>query len=419
MSIQITIAKQTEPELPGETQSMAKKTFWLVVAKTIGFAISFALPLLLVRQLSQTEFGLYRQVFLIMNTAITILPFGFPLSAFYFFQREPERKGPAVFNILLYSVFIAGLASLALLLWPSLLSSIFNGPDLLQYAPLISVAILLWVASGFLEVITVANGETGLTTIWIVVGQFSRSMLMVAAAVSFGSVRALIWAAIVHGFLQTAILLGYLSSRFPVFWRQFDAGLLRSQLTYVLPLGVAGLLYSTQMDLHNYFVSNKFSPAIYAVYSVGCFQLPFLGIINESVGWLLIPAVSRLRHRNKNREIMALIAKMMTRVAAIFFPIYIFLLVAGREFISLLFTTRYLESWPIFAVYLTLIPLGIIGSAYDPVVRAYPEHVHYVIKVRLALMVPLVAGLWFGMEHFVWWALPAMVGMNLVERFII
>src|SRR4051812_5386691 len=105
------IMTKQNAETPG-IQSIAKKTLWLVLAKTIAFSISFALPLLLVRQLTQTEFGLYRQVFLIINTAITILPFGFPLSAFYFFQRDPEKKGSAVFNILLFNVFLAALVSM-------------------------------------------------------------------------------------------------------------------------------------------------------------------------------------------------------------------------------------------------------------------------------------------------------------------
>jgi O-antigen/teichoic acid export membrane protein len=413
------MTQQTEPGLPGSIQSMTKNTFWLVFAKTIAFTISFALPLLLVRELTQTEFGLYRQVFLIINTAMAVLPLGFPLSAFYFFQKEPAKKGAVVYNILLFNLFVGGLAFLTLLLWPSALSVIFKGSDLLEYTPWISVVILLWVASSFLEIVTVANGETRLTTIWIVIGQLSRLVLLMAAAIFFGSVRALILAAAIHGILQTVILLVYLRSRFPAFWREFDGRLLRSQWAYVLPLGVAGLLYSVQMELHNYFVSNRFGPAVYAVYSVGCFQLPFLAIISESVGWVLIPAVSGLRTGNKIREIVVLIAKMMCRVAAVYFPVYLFLLITGREFIVLLFTTRYLESWPIFAIFLTLIPLGIISSAYDPVFRAYPEHLRFVLKTRFALVFPLVIGLWFGVKHFgLVGAVTAMVAVNLLERLI-
>ena len=46
------------------------------------------LPLILVRQMSQTEFGLYKQAFLVAGTVVTIFPLGFAMSAFYFLPRE-------------------------------------------------------------------------------------------------------------------------------------------------------------------------------------------------------------------------------------------------------------------------------------------------------------------------------------------
>src|SRR5256884_2824439 len=50
-----------------------------------------------------------------------------------------------------------------------------------------------------------------------------------------------------------------------------------------------------------------------------------------------------------------------------------FLLVSGRDFIVILFTERYLDSWPVFAIGLALLPLSLISTASDPVFRAYPE----------------------------------------------
>jgi len=59
--------------------TLARRVMWLASAKAVAFALGFALPLILVRSLSQTEFGLYKQVFLLLNTAITILPLGFAI----------------------------------------------------------------------------------------------------------------------------------------------------------------------------------------------------------------------------------------------------------------------------------------------------------------------------------------------------
>jgi hypothetical protein len=65
----------------------------------------------------------------------------------------------------------------------------------------------------------------------------------------------------------------------------------------------------------------------------------------------------------------------------------------GREFITFLFTERYVASWPIFAVNLTLIPLALFSLSYDPVVRAYPEIRFFLIRLRTVLLFVLLLAL--------------------------
>jgi hypothetical protein len=57
--------------------SLTVRTSWLVAAKTVAFAFTIAIPLLLVRRMPQHEFGLYKQVFLIVNSAVSMLPLVF------------------------------------------------------------------------------------------------------------------------------------------------------------------------------------------------------------------------------------------------------------------------------------------------------------------------------------------------------
>ena len=76
--------------------TLARRVIWLASAKAVAFGLGFALPLVLVRSLSQTEFGLYKQAFLLVNTATTILPLGFAMSAFYFLPRCEGEQGRVV-----------------------------------------------------------------------------------------------------------------------------------------------------------------------------------------------------------------------------------------------------------------------------------------------------------------------------------
>jgi len=95
--------------------------------------------------------------------------------------------------------------------------------------------------------------------------------------------------------VRTALTVWYLAVRFPRFWRHWSWDLLRAQLAYALPLGAAGLLAIAQEDLHNYIVSHRFDAATYAIYAVGCMQIPLLLVFRDSVGSVMIARVSALR----------------------------------------------------------------------------------------------------------------------------
>src|SRR5260370_31827964 len=87
-----------------QTASMTSRASWLMFAKTVGFSFSVALPLLLVRRLDQVQFGLYKQVFLVVGTAVNLLPLAFSMSAFYYLPREPDKRPPTIFNIMSFTL---------------------------------------------------------------------------------------------------------------------------------------------------------------------------------------------------------------------------------------------------------------------------------------------------------------------------
>lgn len=400
-----------------EGPSLTARAAWVMAAKTLAFACAFALPLLLVRRLDQTEFGLYKQLFLLVDVAVSILPLGFGMSAFYFLPREPARQGQVILNILLFHLAVGLCVWLVFVLRPGLPAALLNSPELAALAPLAGLAILFWIISYTLETVALAHQEVRLATAFIVGSRLTKSLFLIAAALLRPDVRALVYAAIIQGALQTVALVLYLRSRFGAFWRGFEWGMLRAQLAYALPLGAAAVVFLLFGYLDNFFVSHRFDPATYAVYAVGCFNIPLVGILTEAVGQVMIPRVSYLQKQGSQREIAELAARMMRKLAFVFLPLYVLLLVVAREFIALLFTPRYLAAYPVFAINLTLIPLGILASACDPVMRAYAEHRFFLLRLRAALLLVFAGAVWCGVRYFgMVGAISAAVLVNLIER---
>lgn len=398
--------------------SLTVRAFWLMFAKAVAFVLGFALPLLLVRRLNQFEFGLYKQVFLVVSTSITVLPLGFSLSAYYFLPREAgDKRAAVVLNIFCFNAAIGLTVFLLLVAKPSILASLFGAQTAVSYAPLIGLVILLWISAMFIEIAAISNQEAKLATAFIVFAQFSKTTFLLAAALGFGTIRSLLYAAIAHGIVQNVMLLFYLHARFPKFWSRLDWHMMGRQLSYALPIGFAGLVFGILMDMHNYIVSYRFGPAAFAVYAVGCFSLPLVNIVGESFGAILIPHISALQKQNAAREIVLVTAQTMRKLSLVYFPLYACLLVLGREFLTILFTKQYLASWPIFVVHLTTLPFFILIT--DPIMRAYAEHRFFLLKVRSVTVILLFFALWFGTLRFgLVGAICIMVIFSLADRFV-
>jgi len=376
---------------PSLTPSLTTQALWLLFAKTVGFALSIALPVLLVRRLSQEDLGLYRQVFLVVMLAMNVLPLGFGMSAFYFLPRERMRQGAVIANTLIF-YFASGLAvAIVLFAWPEALPRLFNSEALRVFARPLGVVVVLWTVGSFLELVTVALQDVRASTAFIVLTQTSKTGLLVAAAVIAGSVRGLLIAAMAQGVVQIVVMTIYLQRRVPGFWRSFDGSLMRRQAAYALPLGFSSILGQSQESLHHFFVSYAFGPAGYALYTVGVFQLPLIGILRESAGAVILPRINQLESENNRREILQLVANAARKLGLFYLPLFAFLMVAGRQFVEFLFTARYVDSWPIFAVSLLTLPLGVL--VLSPVMRAHEERFFF-LWLRIGILAAVVTILW-------------------------
>ena len=397
--------------------SLTEHVSWLMFAKTLAFAANIALPVLLVRRLNLTEFGVYRQLFLFISTAVVVLPLGFATSAYYFLPREPTRRAETVLHIFVFNLLIGGLACAVLILSPALLGGIFHQPALASYSNLMGPVVLLWIVSSAIETIPIANGEMKFASVMILSVQLTRTAIYLGAVIVFGTVRALLYAAVLQGALQTAVLWWYLASRFGAFWSRVDWPLLGRQLSYAIPLGLAGILYTVQTDLHDYFVSNRLGAAAFALYSVGTVDIVLMGLLQEATNAVLIPHVSELQHLNDTRGIISLMSRAMRKLAAAYFPVYALLLVVAPDLISFVFTRRYVAAVPVFWINLTLLVIGIV--LLDPLFRAYQEQRFFLIRLRVVLCLLLVAGLWFATTRFgAVGAITVVVGISVSERAI-
>jgi O-antigen/teichoic acid export membrane protein len=375
-------------EISVERNALTKRAALLAAARVIAFALTIPLPLVLVRTLSQSEFGLYKQVFQIMQTVLALSGLSVNMSVLYFLPRNPDKKPQIALNVLAFYAVVGSVVALVFAAYPGWITLIFKGDGLVPHIPMLGVAILLWLLSTVLEVVAVADNDIRSASLFIVVVQLTKSALMMLAAVLFGTVHAIVIAAVLQGALHCLIMFVYLNKRFGRFWGTFDWKLFKAQLANAIPFGIGALAYGMQADLHNYFVSHYFDPDQFAIYAVGCFQLPLLAMLFDSVTSVLIPEVARREARADYAGIVELWAAAIRKVALFFIPAHALLFVVRHEFIITLFTKDYAAAAPIFAI--NLLNLFLYVALPTSILRSFDKLKYF--RLRLSLIMIPIAG---------------------------
>ncbi|HYO57872.1 lipopolysaccharide biosynthesis protein [Archangium sp.] len=383
----------------------------LVLARLFTAGVTFSIPFVLARILSPEEYGTYFQLFLIATTLYYVLPFGVVQSLYYFVPRAEEKR-PWLGQALLY-ISGAGLVA-AGLVWVLLepVAHHFNNPALLDYrAPLAAYTAFL-LGSYPLEISLTSQGRTKHSAIVYLVSDVARTASLVVPCLMGFGLQGMMLAMVGFAFLR------YVATWVVVPWGTTGplarAELWRQQFIYAAPFGLAMALSVPQQYAHLYMVG-VVGPALYAVYRVGCNQLPVVDLLYTPTSEVLMVRLGELDKQGRLEEGVVAFREAAGKLAFVFLPFAAFLFAAAPEFISAFYTAEYLGAVPIFRVSVLGVVLAILPM--DGVLRArgHTRAILYSNLLKAAVTVPLV---WVGVKRFgmmggiVSWAVAEVVGKS-------
>ncbi|MDC0707347.1 lipopolysaccharide biosynthesis protein [Stigmatella sp. ncwal1] len=395
---------------PASSGSFLGKAGPLVLARLFTAGLTLSIPLVLARVLSLEEYGTYYQLFLISTTLYYVLPFGVVQSLYYFLPRAEHRRpylGQTMLFMSLAGVVAAGLVFV--LLEP--VAGLFSNPRLLDYRLPLAVYTALLLGSFPLEVSLTSQGRTRQSAVVYLGSDTLRAAAMVVPCLLGASLGGMMVAVAVFAgvrYLATwAVALR--GSTGPL----VSGRLMREQLAYAAPFGAAMALSIPQQNAHFYVVASAVAPALYALYRVGCFQLPVVDLLYTPTSEVLMVRLGELEKAGRLEEAVGAFREAAGKLAFVFLPFAAFLFAAAPEFISALFGAKFLPAVPVFRVSVLGVALSILPM--DGVLRArgYTRAIFLSYLVKALVTVPL---LWLGVRYFgmmggvVSWALAEVVG---------
>lgn len=349
---------------------MLKSALTLMAGRTMGCAVLFLLPIILVRLFDQEQFGTYKQVFLLYGTILILAQVGMSESLFYFIPGSSEEAGRYVCNSMLVLGGIGLLTAGVLYLGGDLIAHSMNNPALAPLMPLLATFFLLMVASYVLEIVMTACHQYSYASASYGLSDLARAVLIVMPALVFQTVASVLYGAIVFAIIRLSGTLWYCHKQFGAGLRP-DRSLLLRQISYSLPFALYVLFQTGQESVHLFVVSSWFDAVTFAIYSVGCLQIPLAEVVSMSVIHVMMVGMVQAIREGREAAVVPMWHDTVRKLFLILSPFVAVLILTAHDLITFLFTDAYAASVPIFRIWAVVILLAAVPM--DGLLRVYAQ----------------------------------------------
>jgi O-antigen/teichoic acid export membrane protein len=373
--------------MSADSNRIARAAYTLAGGRAPGLVVAFAIPLVLARVFDQAEFGTYKQLFLIYATLFGLAQAGMAESLYYFVPRDASAAGRFVANSMA-SLAAIGLAAIALLtVAREPIARWLTNPALASHLPLLGVFLALMLTSAVFEIVLLSRKRNASAAWAYALSDIARAVCLTVPAVLAWGVGGVMAGAVTFAATRLIVTIIVMLATFRASITP-DAAVWRTQLAYALPFAVAVGIEVLHINWHQYAVAARFDAAAFAIYAVGCLQVPVVDLIVTSSCNVMMVEMAAVQGRD-NVAARWLWHDTIGRLAFMIFPLAAFLVVMAREIIVILFTSAYAASVPIFALWsLTMIASVLV---VDGVLRVYAQTRYLLVQNILHLAI--VAGL--------------------------
>jgi O-antigen/teichoic acid export membrane protein len=326
-----------------------------MLGRVLTYAVLFAVPLVNTRTLSVDEYGYYRQFWLIFETLSPIIILGFTRSLLYYLPRidSNQERSAYLTQTFLYltigSVVAMGLyASMAGFLGEGL------GAAARGFYWRLSAFTFFMVVTDYMEVIYVAQRQPIAQSIYHATVWGLQGIAVIVASFLSHDVSTIIWALTIFAFAKFVFGMIYTQRKFGLSVKRISMGSLREQLSFAVPVGLTGIAVLLVSQTDKFIITRFMGREAFAIYSVGAFQVPLANIIQTSISNVTFPMLAKYQKLGDHAAMIDLWQRSTLKTAVLFFPMFIFLEIAARPFITILFTEKYADATPVFMIYLLL-----------------------------------------------------------------
>ena len=364
----------------------SKQAGILTTAEFIRFGFKSLVGIILARILTPAELGSYRQLFLIYTTFSTLLLLGIPQSVMVLLPklRHIDSKREYISKVVNLITILAFVFSLAIFAFRHLIADKFHNPGMSNLLVLFAVYPLFMFITQIYSALMLGLKQPQKTARFTIFSVVTDTVLILGLAILTKSLAYTVLGVMLSAFSQWCFAhynLVYYKTKVG-----FDVEFLRDLLQYSLPLGLSSIIGMLSIQLDKFVISGFFRPADFAVFSIGAMELPFVSILSNSVNSILLPHIS-----SDTDNLATTYRAAVRKNALIVLPLCVIFFILAKPLITLLYTSQYEASVPIFRVYLLILPLRI--ATFGIIFMALGKTKYIMYNAILTLLLNLVLNL--------------------------
>ena len=370
-----------------------KQATWVAIGSLCAFGFTIVSSMILSRYFNKADYGTYKQVMYVYNTLLTIFTLGLPKAFSYFLPRVELVQAKSLIQKITNLFFLLGAVfSLMLFVFASQIAAFLKNPELVKALRVFAVVPFLMLPTMGLDGILATFKQTKYIALYNILTNVFK-LVCVALPVmiwNLGYMEAL-WG------LTFASLVSFLLALYLKYLPVRNQGNDKCSVTYKdifkfsIPLLTASLWGMLIASTDQFFISRYFGNEVFAEFSNGSMELPFIGMIIGACATVLSPIFSRLSHEkvDPKKEIYPLWMSVFEKTAKLIYPIVIYCIVFADVVMVALYSGKYVDSQNYFRIKLIANFFTIIS--YGPLIInigkvKYYSRVHMITAILVVVL---------------------------------
>ena len=332
-----------------------KTTSMIAGFRILSSVFGFIIPLYLSRHISIEDYGTYKALILIQSTAMFVLPLGIDSALLVFLQKDRNYHHMYGLNILVFTFITGALCTSIFIIFIQPISGLLNIKGLIDLKESFSVFLMTSLMTNHIYIYFIFKEKIKTAISIELISQLCKAFLTIFGFYYIQTLDGVFWLlGIFFGFQLVLITLYHIIGISRLKQKKQDVILqFSSQIGHGLPVGLSNIaLYMAELD--KLVISSLFGARSFAIYSTGCFKLPFTHSIESTMLDMMGMAMVKNYESKQLEKIKQLWKDYSRQILSIQIPIGIFFSIFSEAVITLIFSSTYTESAAIFSIFMLM-----------------------------------------------------------------